>query len=232
MANYRLGEMIDICKKGAEASKAVQKARAKVKWEELNLKCLTCSKKFEWSEITQGCQQRRRRFCDSICTANYRWNKYFGETGKARPRKANSEFTEEPFLQKGDRHKGRVSIHARKVYFARFDPKTSGCELCGCVRICPEVAHVDPVCSFSDETQLVEINQLSNLIGLCPTCHRLYDSGMISRIVVKEAVSLRPPRSPLVLTEAETERWAAWREGKPEPRHKRRRKSREIELTA
>lgn len=218
--------MTDICKKGARASAEVQKAKARARWELLDLHCLQCGKKFEWSETLSGCTQRRKKFCDARCVANFRWDKYSEATGKPRPTKEDDVFIEEAFQQKCKKSRQYLYIHSRKVYFCRFSAALACCELCGCSRICPEVAHVKAVKTFPDGTPFFVVNQLQNLIGLCPTCHRMYDAGMIHRVWIEEAIARRKPRPAFQLTPEEQARWDQWAAGltksKREPRYKRK----------
>lgn len=39
-----------------------------------------------------------------------------------------------------------------------------------------EVCHIKPISSFSDDTLLSEINDISNIIALCPNCHWEFDN--------------------------------------------------------
>jgi hypothetical protein len=214
MANYNLGNMTDICKKGAAASKAKQKARAKATWEALDLRCQACGKKFEWDENVAGHHQRRRKFCNNSCTANFRWRRYREATGKEAPAKPWPILSVMPFGVKGSGRRGTgLTIHAKSVYFSRFDAATCGCELCGESRMKPDVAHVTPVADFPAETPLLIINQLSNLIGLCPNCHRLFDTKLIHRVFIDEVIARRPPRPVFQLTEAEQAQWDRWARG-------------------
>lgn len=52
------------------------------------------------------------------------------------------------------------------------------CKVCGYNKHI-EVAHVKAVSEFSDDTLISEINDISNLIGLCPNHHWEYDNGLL-----------------------------------------------------
>lgn len=39
-----------------------------------------------------------------------------------------------------------------------------------------EVCHIKPISSFSDDTLLSQINDISNIIALCPNCHWEFDN--------------------------------------------------------
>jgi len=51
-----------------------------------------------------------------------------------------------------------------------------------------EICHIKPISTFPLETMLSEINDLKNLIGLCPNCHWEHDFGQ--KKVKKETYTL------------------------------------------
>lgn len=65
---------------------------------------------------------------------------------------------------------------ARRTYFASND-KT--CKRCGYDKHV-EVCHIKPIKSHSTKTKLSQINDINNLIGLCPNCHWELDSGLFT----------------------------------------------------
>lgn len=74
--------------------------------------------------------------------------------------------------------RGQISKNARAIY------KESGlpweCIVCKYSTII-EIAHIKPVAEFSPETTRGEINDLANLVALCPTHHLELDRDIISR---------------------------------------------------
>lgn len=70
-----------------------------------------------------------------------------------------------------------IRDHARNIYFIN-----------NCVLFCKrcnydkhiEVCHIKGITSFSDNALISEINDLSNLIGLCRNCHWELDHGLLS----------------------------------------------------
>ena len=52
------------------------------------------------------------------------------------------------------------------------------CTNCGYDRHC-EVAHIKSVSEFTEDTMLSVVNDLSNLIYLCPNCHWEFDNGLL-----------------------------------------------------
>lgn len=72
--------------------------------------------------------------------------------------------------------RGTIQKGARKVYF--LETPNPRCWECGYTRHV-EVAHKVSVSSFPDSATLTEINQIDNLVGLCPTHHWEYDHGFL-----------------------------------------------------
>ena len=64
---------------------------------------------------------------------------------------------------------------ARKIFFKNcLDPKC----IVGYTNHV-EVAHIKAVSNFSEDSLISEINDISNLIGLCPNHHWEYDNGLL-----------------------------------------------------
>lgn len=69
-----------------------------------------------------------------------------------------------------------VQAHARKVFNRSDKPKE--CQICG-YNLTYEVAHIKPVSSFDGDATVAEINDIDNLIALCPNHHWEYDHDLI-----------------------------------------------------
>lgn len=69
-----------------------------------------------------------------------------------------------------------VQRHARKMQANSDKPKK--CQICG-YDLTYEVAHIKSVSSFDEETTVAEMNNINNLIALCPNHHWEYDHGLI-----------------------------------------------------
>ncbi len=203
----------EVCQKGAAASGKVQRERALKAFDEAGKVCEYCQKPLRVRENQQAADRKRHRYCDLKCAALGRWKDKREREGLPEPRKFGAWVNTLPFLCLGEIARQRVNHHARYVYFSRFPRETACCELCGDGRIEPEVAHVRAINSFPDKTPLLEINQLSNLIGLCPTDHRLFDGGRLEISKIEEAVSRREARSPLALPEGVSKNWSPRRAG-------------------
>lgn len=72
--------------------------------------------------------------------------------------------------------RSNIQNSARKIFFKNcLDPK---CIVCGYTNHV-EVAHIKAVSNFSEDSLISEINDISNLIGLCPNHHWEYDNGLL-----------------------------------------------------
>lgn len=69
-----------------------------------------------------------------------------------------------------------IQRNARDVYSNSNKPKE--CIVC-CYNKTYEVAHVKSVSSFDDNTLISEINNIDNLIALCPNHHWEYDNNIL-----------------------------------------------------
>lgn len=72
----------------------------------------------------------------------------------------------------------RIREHARLVA-KKNGLYDNGCSKCGYMKHV-EIAHIEPISSFSDDTLVVDINDINNLIALCPNCHWELDHGQLT----------------------------------------------------
>ena len=71
----------------------------------------------------------------------------------------------------------RIRSHSRRLFLAANpDVKCHFCEY----NLYIEVAHIKPVSAFQGDSKLSEVNDLSNLVGLCRNHHWELDHGYIS----------------------------------------------------
>ena len=103
----------------------------------------------------------RRNLCDK-CQSNYvDWSAItYGEMTSKRKYQVNS----------------RIRELARNLYSKSDKPKQ--CMKCGYDKHY-EVCHIKGISTFSDDTPISEINNLDNLIALCPNCHWELDNGLL-----------------------------------------------------
>lgn len=70
----------------------------------------------------------------------------------------------------------RIRELARKNYLKSDAPKK--CTNCGYDKHY-EVCHIKPISSYEDEDTITTINELNNLVALCPNCHWELDHGLL-----------------------------------------------------
>ena len=108
----------------------------------------------------------RRKLCKKCFDAKQLvdWSKVtYGEVKEKRKYQKNS----------------RIRNLARNKYLKSDKPKQ--CVNCGYEKHI-EVCHIKSISSFSDSSLVTEINDLSNLIALCPNCHWEFDNGHLQLV--------------------------------------------------
>lgn len=78
-----------------------------------------------------------------------------------------------------DKRTGRptsVNVHARLVLERANIPKV--CNICG-FEYFVEACHIQAISSFSKDTKIKIVNDISNLVFLCPNHHAMFDGGVI-----------------------------------------------------
>ena len=79
-----------------------------------------------------------------------------------------------------DKRKYQISSRIREL--AKNKTKTierfKSCQNCGYNKHV-EICHVKAIKDFSLETLISEVNDLNNLVGLCPNCHWKFDNGIL-----------------------------------------------------
>ncbi len=150
--------------------------------------CLNCGK-----------ETHNPKFCSLKCSATYT-NKFY-QKRKAKPQFC--KYCGKPLVGKrqtvcdecnpnivdwmgrtvGDIQRSakyQVSAHlrtiARSVYEKADLPRV--CANCGYDKHV-EICHIKPINSFPDDTPVAVINDLANLVALCPNCHWELDHGLL-----------------------------------------------------
>lgn len=70
-----------------------------------------------------------------------------------------------------------IRLVARRIY--RKSKKPKSCCICGYNKHY-EVCHIKSIDSFDPKTAIATVNNLGNLIGLCPNCHWELDHGFLT----------------------------------------------------
>ena len=149
-----------------------------------------------------GTYTNNLKFCSSSCSAKYnntrrKKKQYFcrdcgtllGEGYVFKDRvvceKCNKSYVDWSTITYGDmlnRYKQNRDAHAhirdiaRRVY--RRSDKPQKCMNCGYDKHY-EVCHIDAIESFALDTPMSVVNNIHNLVGLCPNCHWELDNGLL-----------------------------------------------------
>ena len=153
-------------------------------------KCLQCGK-----------ETKNPKFCSRSCAATYNnlhreKQKYYcqkcgnliGEGQKYHRRKYCDECNPNlvdwnSITLKDIKNKRKYQPHSRIRELARNKAlhynRFSKCANCGYNKHV-EVCHIKSIDSFEDNTPISKINDLSNLVGLCPNCHWELDNHLLT----------------------------------------------------
>ena len=122
---------------------------------------------------------RTKRFCNYACSASYNAKRRLEIQGK----KPLAERTLDEVMGKAKSDEKRwwrarihIGQHARRTYEKSGNPYA--CAVCGYSRYV-EVCHRKPVSDFPGTALISEINNLSNLVPLCPNHHWELDHGLL-----------------------------------------------------
>lgn len=189
MSNPNFGKY---ARRGGIASGQLQRGWALDRYREADPHCLECGKELLPPDHPRKLGYRRnlstaakRHFCCPTCAANFRWKKIRKETGRSKPKKSEPMVTTTPFKMKKEVSPKMINQHAKKVYFSH---RKAVCEECGINNEnLIDVCHIKAISKFEDTSLLLEINQLSNLKGLCKNCHWLFDACLPGRKGNKKA---------------------------------------------
>lgn len=120
-------------------------------------KCTKCG-----NVIGIGVKYKRRLYCDNCNPNNLDWSKItLGSVKEKRKYQLHS----------------RIRGLAQKIYNASSKPKH--CVNCGYKKHY-EVAHIKAISTFDYNTPISVINDIENLMALCPNCHWEYDNGILT----------------------------------------------------
>ncbi len=95
--------------------------------------------------------------------------------------------------------RNRISSHARIVY--QKSGRSKKCAVCG-YDLHIDVAHIKDVSDFPNSATIAEINNPSNLLGLCPNHHWEFDNGLLNLQVARAGIepALPPYESSVIPT--------------------------------
>jgi hypothetical protein len=162
--------------------------------------CLNCRNMIPLRENEQPADAKKKKFCSHTCAAQYNNRKRGFKSGKQRcPRCGKKKYYTAKMCQTciTDQYWESIKNKPIKEFFgkgasrAKFNNirewarklmKRSGikrkCFLCEYSETV-QVAHMKKISEFSEDTPIGIVNDLSNLIYLCPNEHILYDKGKL-----------------------------------------------------
>ena len=182
---------------GGKASAIIQRKKALDSYYKNPGKCQQCNEIIHVRDGQKIREVRRKKFCNSSCFATYNnLRKEKTQTDKKLRRYLKRQETKvikpkaERFLSIKNLTKGElfskftyyqtarsmIQKHARYVF--EISNKDKCCFECGYSRHF-EVCHIIPVSDFLNDTTIIKINDIDNLLALCPTHHWEFDNGYL-----------------------------------------------------
>lgn len=158
------------CNRSCAAKYNSKKPRKKKKRE-----CLKCGK-----DLPLNCSYKREYCieCEQIVRAESSSSRQLKDKFNKRESRVDFCTKKELFEKRSNYQSARSSIRvqASKIYKNSDRPKK--CEICGYDKVF-EVCHRKSVSDFSDDSLILDINSLDNLIALCPNCHWEFDHNLL-----------------------------------------------------
>jgi hypothetical protein len=120
-----------------------------------------------------------KRFCDP-CRVKRRAENRFEKNGKYdKPIEERTKGDLKALEPNPAWVRSRITGHSRRVYQASEKPmKCFVCDFPHGIQIC----HKKPISEFSDDTLISEVNDIKNLVALCPNHHWMLDHGLLKLI--------------------------------------------------
>lgn len=170
---------------GGLACGIIQRKKSDDNYNSNPIHCLFCGLKLELNG-RKASQVKRNKFCNKSCAASFNNRKVPKRKKqiKIKPQKvikapyfikAFIKTKGEVFESSASWQAGRSIIQkgARYVFF-KLNP-TPSCSVCGYSKHV-EVCHILAVAAFPTSTPVYVINNIHNLVGLCPTHHWEFDN--------------------------------------------------------
>ena len=168
---------------GGRATAIIEKRQARERYYSNPNYCIYCKKVIELREGTRIQDIRKKKYCNHSCSSNYN-AKLKGFTLKSEriPKVrayvygVDESVTIGSLYGKGASKYALVRSKARsKMNFYKVEKK---CTVCGYTTHV-EIHHKKPLNTYPDDTPLSVVNDLENLVYLCPTHHWEFDKGLI-----------------------------------------------------
>jgi predicted restriction endonuclease len=185
---------------GGKATAIISRKLAIDKYYSNPKKCLNCGEVIHPKEKQKMREVRNKKFCNHSCSASFNnlkrfviiekiFNHIINTKNSIKYRKAKKDKSEKLKVPKfeylNDKTKGElfentkwqnarstIQKHARFIY--------NNSDKCKCCNVCKydkhyQVAHKKSVSSFQKEARILDINDIDNLIALCPNHHWEFD---------------------------------------------------------
>jgi len=194
---------------GGKATSIILRKQALDRYYSNPILCRQCKKVIPVKEHEKVFEVRRRKFCDKSCAASYNRNrqgtsklpksikcalcgtaveihkyfrKYCDSCKHIRDKSVIiDDLTKgELFSRRKNWQSARSSIRNRACVLYKRSDRPQKCFLCGYPKHV-NVAHRKAVSEFPNETKVKVINDLDNLVALCPTHHWEHDNDELSK---------------------------------------------------
>jgi len=170
--------------------------------------CVLCGRKITPNLGQKLSEAKQKKFCNHVCAAKYNNSfrngvKYRGranskaiicpECGGKKSTRSNMckncairdrlfgnlyKTTKGKLFGQRGYFRARALIQTHSLKMWRILDGGAECKICGYSKHI-HVCHKKSVSSFSDESTILEINDIDNLIALCPNHHYEYDNGLL-----------------------------------------------------
>lgn len=130
--------------------------------------CLNCESDIS-GLLTRTRHNQNRKFCNRSCAAIY------GNKHSPKKRRTILVLTN-PDVTKIEVTRQDIGYHARLTY--KESGKPEQCAYCSYDKAF-DVCHIKPVNKFANETRVIEINDINNLIALCKNHHWELDHDLL-----------------------------------------------------
>lgn len=141
--------------------------------------CLECNNIIGVGDNEKVSTIKLKNFCNRSCAATYN-NKKFKKIKikKCRTPSLHNITKGELFSKRRNWQSARSGIqrNARITYYK--SAKNKCCYICGYDKHI-EISHINSVNSFSNDVLISEINNINNLVALCPTHHWEFDNNIL-----------------------------------------------------
>lgn len=172
-----------LAKGGRNAAKVVKTKYLNKYLENPNI-CEYCGKEILPRENEKVSETKSKRFCNLSCSSKHRNEHRLKKQVKEKEPKTPKERAilerekGDLFSNRKNWQSARSSIQkwARIIYLE--SGKIQQCSVCGYVNHI-EICHRKPVSDFDDEALVKEINDIENLVPLCPNHHWEFDNKIL-----------------------------------------------------